>query len=346
MSLSNRELAELLARASDQETEHRRRALQRASRAAMFWWPVEAADHLAGGSRLTDLPRVGPWTAHRIEEWLGDPPDVPDPPADREGFLTLAEATMAVESQPDLRPAVRGDLQVHTTHSDGSLPLPDMVRAAAGYGYEYVGITDHSKGLPIAGGMDEKELAAQGREIDELNAQLEAEGERIRVLRSIEMNLSPLGEGDMEPEALAQLDLVLGTFHSKLRVREDQTDRYLAAVANPTIDVLAHPRCRMYGRRRGLWADWRAVFESAAEHGVAVEVDGTAHRQDLDPGLLQIAAQTDVLVSMGTDAHVLHELDYMVFSVATVVLAGFPRERILNLWLREELLDWSRSKRR
>jgi DNA polymerase (family 10) len=154
------------------------------------------------------------------------------------------------------------------------------------------------------------------------------------------MNLSPEGEGDMDPDALARLDLVLGAFHSKLRVREDQTERYLAAVSNPTIHVLAHPRTRMFGRRRGLDADWSRVFEAAAENGVAIELDATAYRQDLDVETARIAASTGVTFSMGTDAHVVHELGYMVFALATAILAGIPRERVLNFRPAEDVVEW------
>src|SRR5207249_7747718 len=136
-------------------------------------------------------------------------------------------------------------------------------------------VTDHSKGLPIAHGMHEGRLREQGEDVAAANAELAAAGSKLRILHGIEMNLSPDGEGDMEPDALARLDLVLGAFHSKLRVTEDQTGRYVAGVRNPQVDVLAHPRCRMFDRRVGLSADWRAVFEAAAEADTAVEIDAT-----------------------------------------------------------------------
>src|SRR5439155_8742635 len=105
---------------------------------------------------------------------------------------------------------------------DGKNTLREMADAAAARGYRYAAITDHSKGLPIARGMDEERLALLGQEIAEVNRELEGAGSRLHLLRSIEMNLSPEGEGDMEPEALDRLDLVLGAFHSKLREAEDQ----------------------------------------------------------------------------------------------------------------------------
>ena len=137
---------------------------------------------------------------------------------------------------------------MHTTYSDGSASVEEMATTCAEvYGYGHVAVTDHSKGLPIAHGMDEARLAVQAEEIRRVNARLEGGGVRLRILHGLEMNLSPQGEGDMDPLALRALDLVLGAFHSKLRVTDDQTERYLAALRNPIFHVLAHPRGRRWG---------------------------------------------------------------------------------------------------
>src|SRR5205807_3077844 len=129
-------------------------------------------------------------------------------------------------------------LQMHTIWSDGSAGILQMAQAARERGYAYIAITDHSKGLKIAGGIDEKALAEQAREIAGVNAAVRGAG--LTVLRSIEMNLNPRGEGDMDPKSLARLDLVLGAFHSALRTKEDQTARYVAALRNPDIQILGH----------------------------------------------------------------------------------------------------------
>src|SRR4029077_10390109 len=113
--------------------------------------------------------------------------------------------------------SLRGDLQMHTQWSDGSGSTAEMAAAGEERSYEYIAITDHSKGLKIAGGIDETALAKQGEEIAAVNGSIKASGGKITVLRSIEMNLSPRGQGDMEAECLRQLDLVLGSFHSSLR---------------------------------------------------------------------------------------------------------------------------------
>ena len=343
MTIANRDLAELLSReAEQQDQDHRRRALRRAARWSLMW-PEEAAALALEDRPLTELPSVGRWVAHIIRGWLADPPAVPEPPPERAGFMTRSEARAELAAAPEWEREVRADHQVHTTWSDGRAPLDEMVRAASTYGYERVAITDHSKGLPIANGMDEARLAAQRVAIDTLNVELERSGERIRALRSIEMNLSLTGEGDMDPTALARLDLVLGAFHSRLRVREDQTARYVAAVSNPTVHVLAHPRGRRFGARLGLTADWRVVFEAAAEHRTAVEIDAYPDRQDLDVELLGVARETGVTFSIGTDAHNPDELRFLDIGLAAALRAGLPRERILNFAPTDALLAWTRG---
>jgi putative hydrolase len=338
--LSNAELAILLGRQARDEREHRRRALERASRAAMFW-PVEAVSLLEAGRPLTDLPTVGPWVAERIAALVGDPSGDAEPEELRRDFLTVARARDVLAGAPGWTDGIRADLQMHTTHSDGTLPVAEMLEAAAAYGYEYVAITDHSKSLSIAKGMDEDELAEEGEEIDALNAA----GGRPRALKSIEMDVFEDGTGDMDPPALRRLDLVLGAFHTKLRVREDRTDRYLAALRNPDVHVLAHPRTRKYGRRLGLSADWPAVFAEAERLDKALEIDASPDRQDLNVDVLRVAAGFDVRISIGTDAHHPAELAFVDLGLAAAVIAGIPRERVLNFRPVEDLLAWTDSLR-
>ena len=344
MTPTNAQIAELLASAAEEQEGHRGRALDRAARAA-FYWPEEAAAVHAVGRPLTELALVGPWLARLIASWLDEPPDVPEPPSLRRGFLTLADVRTTLSENPDWLPALRADLQMHTTYSDGKAALPEMVSEARTYGYEHVAITDHSKGLPIARGMDEARLAAQGYEIGRLNEELDASGQSFRVLRAIEMNVSPEGEGDMDIEALRSLDLVLGAFHSKLRVTEDQTDRYVAALRNPTLNVLAHPRGRRFGVRLGLQADWRRVFEAAIEQDKALEIDAYPDRQDLDVELLELARDVGVRISIGTDAHSTSELRFREYGVAAAIRAGISRDRILNYLPRDALLAWAAESR-
>src|ERR1051326_2571442 len=215
---------------------------------------------------------------------------------------------------------------MHTNWSDGSATIRAMADAAIERGYEYIGITDHSKGLKIAGGIDEKALAEQAREITAVNRLIGGSG--LTVLRSIEMNLNPRGEGDMDPKSVARLDLVLGAFHSALRKKDDQTSRYLAALRNPDIHVLGHPRGRIYNFRLGLKADWARVFAEAARLGKAVEIDSYPDRQDLNVGLLRLARQEGVLVSLGTDAHHPWQLEFIELGLAAALKAGLAPQQL------------------
>jgi histidinol phosphatase-like PHP family hydrolase len=163
-----------------------------------------------------------------------------------------------------------------------------MKRAAAALacGYEFIAITDHSKGLRIANGIDEKRLRAQEDEIGQVNRDFAARGEKLTVLRSIEMNLGPTGKSDMKPAALRRLDIVLGSFHSALRRKDDQTARYLAALRNPHIQIVGHPRGRIYNCQLGLTADWERVFTEATRLDKAIEIDAYPDRQDVNLSLL------------------------------------------------------------
>ncbi|MGH2806505.1 MAG: PHP domain-containing protein [Actinomycetota bacterium] len=339
--LRNIEFAELLAREVGEHEGNKQKACRRASRAALGW-PDELADFVAREGKLTDLPAVGPWVGRLISTWLEEEPEVElGDDALRRDFLTLAEAKAEIATDPSWRDALQGDLQMHTVSSDGSLPVQAMAMHCVELDYSYIAVTDHSKGLRIAGGMDEAELARQGREIDEVNRVFESSGHDFRVLRSIEMNISPNGEGDMEPDALGELDLVLGSFHSQLRKKEDQTDRYLAAIRNPHVHVLGHPRGRQWNFRLGLWCDWERLFAEAAALDKAVEIDSHPNRQDLNVELLELTREAGVRISIGTDAHYQPELLFIDIGVAAAMRAGIPKDRIINFLPVEELLEWT-----
>lgn len=339
MSLNNRQIAELFAGKSAQAEGHRKKAYERAGREAMAW-PVEAADMASSGGDLTTLVGIGPSLARTLNEWLQDAPEIPEPPASRQGFMTMAEALATIESDPSWTAKLRADLQMHTNYSDGTSSVAQMAEAAAERGYEYIAITDHSAGQRIPPGMNSDQIAQQAREIEAVNA-----SGGIRVLRGIEMNLTPTGEGDTDPEVLDNLDIVLGSFHSKLRITEDQTARYLAGLLNPNIQVLAHPKGRRWDVRVGLHADWPTVFEAAATLDKAVEIDANPNRQDLPVDLLTLAVEAGVRISMGTDAHDPDEFRFMPYALASALKAGVQRDRILNLMPVEDLLEWVASVR-
>ncbi len=344
MSLSNRQISELAALAAPGQEGNKEKALRRCSHLALMW-AEEAADVVAGGRALSELEGVGKWLDGILNAWLSEPPEIPEPPPLRSDFLTYSEAIATMGAEPGWRARLRGDLQMHSTYSDGRASVAEMAASAVALGYEYIAITDHSKGLKIAGGMDEAELARQTREIDDVNAVLTESGGQLHVLRALEMNISPTGEGDMEEDALDSLDLVLGSFHSKLRIKEDQTSRYVAALRNPHVHVLGHPRGRKYNFRLGLTADWEKVFETATALDKAVEIDGYPDRQDINVELLELAREAGVRISLGTDAHNQSEMRFIDIGLMAALKAGIDKDRILNFHPWEQIVAWTTSLR-
>ena len=310
--MDNSSIAELLVREAESAEGHREQAFRRAAHAA-FMWPVEAVELLASRRSLTELRGIGP---------------------------SLAQARKVLEKHPAWSRQLKGDLQMHTEWSDGATTVAEMAAGGIERNYRYIAITDHTKGLKIAGGLDEKRLVRQGREIKRLNKQFAKQGREFAVLRSAEMNLSPDGVGDMNARVMDELDLVLGCFHSALRRSEDQTDRYLAGLRNPQIQILGHPQTRVYNRREGLHCDWSRVFAEGARLDKAVEIDGDPNRQDLRVSLLKLARKEGVRISLGTDAHHPDEFAYMELSLAAALLAKIPAERIVNFMPLDQLTAW------
>jgi histidinol phosphatase-like PHP family hydrolase len=338
--LTNSQISELLANAGEDTKPPLSKAYRRASRRALLW-REEASSLYQEGRPLTELPGVGPYLEKTIGRWIQSSPAVPSPPDIRENFLTRTQARAILEKQPSWAPLASGDLQMHTLWSDGSASIQEMAEAADARGYEYIAITDHSKGLKIAGGINEEQLRQQALEIAAVNESLGAAGRTVRVLRSIEVNLNPAGEVDMEPSSLGGLDIALGCFHSALRKKDDQTDRYIAALRNPAIQVLGHPRGRIYNFRLGLSADWARVFAVAAELDKAVEIDSYPDRQDMSIDLMRLARKAGCRISIGTDSHAPSQLEFIEFGLAAALKAKIDPDRILNFMSRNDLTGWA-----
>ena len=230
-----------------------------------------------------------------------------------------------------------GDLQMHSEWSDGSPTVQDIADACRERGYQYSAVTDHSYGLKIAGGMSMAEAVQQRKAIDDVNAR---SGNQFKLLQGIEANIDGAGRLDLADDEAATFDIVLAAPHSRLRRSEDQTDRMLAAVAHPAVRILAHPRGRITGSRAGVVANWDAVFTSAAERRVAIEIDGDPSRQDLDHTLAAGALDSGCLFALDSDAHTTTQLSFAETALAHARLAGIPAERIVNCWPLDRLLGW------
>ena len=338
--LSNIQIAELLAQQAEHETGNRSRAFRRAARNA-FLWPEEVTQLAAQNRSLTELSSVGPFIERQIRSWLDNPHQSrKETPELRRDFISLAEARRLLATTPAWSQQLRGDLQMHTRWSDGSGTIREMAEAAQQRSYSYIAITDHSKGLKIAGGIDESTLKKQGLEIGRVNDLMSRSDQKLMVLRSLEMNLNPRGEGDMSPASLLSLDLVLGSFHSSLRTVADQTDRYLAALRNSHIQILGHPRGRIYNYRIGLKADWDRVCAEAAILDKALEIDCYPDRQDLNMELLAIARNEGTRISLGTDAHHPWQLEFIELGLAAALQAKIPADRIVNFMPSLDLKTW------
>jgi putative hydrolase len=258
----------------------------------------------------------------------------------RAHFLSRAEALRILRDSSYGGPRAaeyRGDLQMHSEWSDGAPSLDDIVQACLARGYAHAAVTDHSHGLTIAGGMSMADAREQARAIDRLN---DAYAGRFRLIRGVEANIAVDGHLDLSDEEALTFELVLAAPHSRLRKTEDQTGRLVAAVRNPRVRVLAHPRGRIAGSRSGIVADWDTVFEAAADARVAIEIDGDPARQDLDYTLAARACAAGCLFALDSDAHTTSQLRYAETALAHARLAALPPDRIVNCWPTDRLLAW------
>jgi putative hydrolase len=238
--------------------------------------------------------------------------------------------------------AYQGDLQMHSTWSDGVESVASLAEAAHALGWTRIGVTDHSYGLPIARGMSMEQAARQHDEIDRLNAELDG---RVHVYKGVEANILVDGALDLQPDERRLFDYVVASPHSLLRRDTDQTARMIAAVRQPTVAILGHPQGRMYNSRPGITADWDRVFAEAAAHGVAVEIDGNWHRQDIDYELAARALDAGCLFALDSDAHSLPELPFTDYAIAHARLARVPADRVVNCWPRDRFDAWLDERR-
>ncbi len=289
----------------------------------------------ARAGTLTALTGVGEVTARCVTESLaGQQPE----------YLRRLETTddrpldgMAAE----LHGALRGDCHTHSDWSDGGSPIEEMAATARELGREYVVLTDHSPRLTVANGLSAERLRRQLEVVAACNEQLAP----FRILTGIEVDILADGALDQTEELLAQLDVVVASVHSKLRMPAAQmTKRMLAAVTNPHVDVLGHCTGRILtGSRRRPESEFDpdAVFAACVEHGVAVEVNCRPERLDPPTRLLRLAVEAGCLFAIDSDAHAPGQLDWLPYGCERAAACGVAADRVVNTWPANELRNWT-----
>lgn len=303
----------------------------------------EVAERAAAGT-LESLKGVGPKTAQVVREALAG--EVPD-------YLQRLESEGAAaplaEGGERLRALLRGDCHLHSDWSDGGSTVEEMGRAAIALGHEWAVLTDHSPRLTVARGLSPERLREQLAVVAELNERWAP----FRLLTGIECDILADGSLDQEPELLDQLDVVVVSVHSKLRMDAPaMTRRMVAAVTNPLADVLGHCTGRLVTGRNRVGRgrpesqfDAEAVFAACAESGTAVEINSRPERLDPPRRLLREAVAAGTLFSVDTDAHAPGQLDWQPLGCARAEECEVPADRVVNTWPADELLEWTRTRR-
>jgi len=294
---------------------------------------------LAGAGRLQGIPGVGKSTAQVIEQALEG--RVPDYLAKLEGEGGPDDLQIDGAAR-ELLESLRGDCHSHSDWSDGGSPIPEMAEAARALGHEYLVLTDHSARLTVAHGLNAERLRQQLDVLAGLNEQLAP----FRILTGIEVDILEDGSLDQEPDLLAELDVVVASVHSKLRMDSAQmTARMLAAIESPHTDILGHCTGRLItgrGRPQSTF-DAEAVFSACARTGTAVEINSRPERQDPPQDLLRQAAGLGCSFSIDTDAHAPGHLEWLGRGCTKAVDAGLNPERIVNRGTMDDLLALAAS---
>ncbi len=297
----------------------------------------------AAAGTLEELTGIGKVTALVVTESLaGEEPNY------LRRVSTLGE-TPVTAGAAALRSALKGDCHVHSDWSDGGSPIDEMARAARDLGHEYIVLTDHSPRLTVARGLTAERLRQQLEVVAALNAefaeQADSGGVRpFRILTGIECDINEDGTLDQEPALLAELDLVVASVHSKLRMPSaEMTPRMVAAISNPHTDVLGHCTGRMVKGKGRPESEFEAdlVFAACAQFDVAVEVNSRPERLDPPKRLLRLAVEAGCKVSIDTDAHAPGQLDWQHLGCERAYLTGVTADRVVNTWSAEELLAWT-----
>lgn len=230
------------------------------------------------------------------------------------------------------------DLHMHTTASDGSNTIGEMITAARSRGLKYIAITDHSKRVSMARGLNEDRLLEQWAQIDEINKSLE---DGFRVLKGVECDILEAGPLDIVDEVLAQADWVVASVHyGQKQSRDEITARIVGALENPNVDAIAHPTGRLIGSRPPYEVDLEKVIETAARFSKALELNASPYRLDLCEQHLMQAVSAGIPIAINTDAHSTEGLEAIYYGIVQARRAGLLKTQVLNTWPVEQLLKW------
>ncbi|HLR41191.1 MAG TPA: DNA polymerase/3'-5' exonuclease PolX [Virgibacillus sp.] len=232
---------------------------------------------------------------------------------------------------------IRGDLHMHTTWSDGAQSVEEMVNHARTIGYEFIAITDHSKFLRVANGLDETRLRRQREEIARLNEKYSD----IHILAGVEMDILPDGKLDFSDAFLNEMDFVIGAIHSSFNQSEEKMmNRLYHALENPYVSLIAHPTGRLIGRREGYQVNIEKLIERAKETGTALEINANPNRLDLSAAWARKAQEAGVTIAINTDAHDYHMMAHMKYGVGTARKGWLEKDTVMNTWTKEELITF------
>lgn len=229
---------------------------------------------------------------------------------------------------------IKGDLHMHTTWSDGALSLEEMVNLCRQKGYEFIAITDHSKYLRVANGLNEDRLKKQREEIDILNEKYND----IHIFHGVEMDILPDSSLDFDSAFLKELDYTIGAIHSSFNQPESEImKRLFAAMENPYVNLIAHPTGRLIGKRPGYPVDMEALIEKAHATNTALEINANPNRLDLSAEWAKYAREQGVNISINTDAHNANMLEHMKYGVSIGKKGWLRKEDVINTWSIEKL---------
>ncbi len=292
--------------------------------------PPEELEARAAAGTLTDLEGIGDSTARLITETLrGDT-----------SYVDKIEAETGVkltDQGAKYRAALKGDCHLHSKWSDGGATIEAMARTARGLGHDYMVLTDHSPRLTIAHGLSKERLDQQLEDVAKLNKKMAP----FRILTGIEVDILEDGSLDHTDDVLSQLDVVVASVHSKLRMeRQAMTERMVRAVASPHVDILGHCTGRMIGKRDPSTFDADYVFAACAQFHTAVEINCRPERLDPPRPLLELAIQYGCYFSIDSDAHATGQLEWQPLGCNRAAECDVPLERVINTWAADDLLRW------